>query len=43
MMLAHMSSAGAKRTTTMFFASRFAQIRDRFGINWMILHGRPMR
>jgi PhnB protein len=26
-----------------FFASRFAQIRDRFGINWMILHERPVR
>jgi PhnB protein len=25
-----------------FFASRFAQLRDRFGINWMILHRRPM-
>ena len=25
-----------------FFASRFAQLRDRFGINWMILHERPM-
>lgn len=25
-----------------FFASRFGQIRDRFGINWMILHERPM-
>jgi PhnB protein len=24
-----------------FFASRFAQVRDRFGINWMILHERP--
>ena len=24
-----------------FFASRFAQLRDRFGINWMILHERP--
>jgi len=23
-----------------FFASRFAQLRDRFGINWMILHQR---
>jgi PhnB protein len=23
-----------------FFASRFAQVRDRFGINWMILHER---
>jgi PhnB protein len=26
-----------------FFASRFAQLRDRFGINWMILHERPMQ
>jgi PhnB protein len=25
-----------------FFASRFGQARDRFGINWMILHQRPM-
>ena len=25
----------------MFFASRFGQVRDRFGINWMILHERP--
>ncbi len=25
-----------------FFATRFGQLRDRFGINWMILHGRPM-
>ena len=25
-----------------FFASRFGQCRDRFGINWMILHERPM-
>ena len=25
-----------------FFASRFGQLRDRFGINWMILHQRPM-
>jgi PhnB protein len=25
-----------------FFASRFAQLRDRFGINWMLIHGRPM-
>lgn len=24
-----------------FFASRFSQVRDRFGINWMILHERP--
>jgi PhnB protein len=24
-----------------FFASRFAQLRDRFGINWMIMHERP--
>jgi PhnB protein len=25
-----------------FFASRFGQLRDRFGINWMILHERPL-
>jgi PhnB protein len=24
-----------------FFASRFGQVRDSFGINWMILHERP--
>jgi len=24
-----------------FFASRFGQLRDQFGINWMILHERP--
>src|SRR3954453_7338202 len=25
-----------------FFASRFGQLRDRFGSSWMILHERPM-
>jgi PhnB protein len=25
-----------------FFASRFGQVQDRFGINWMILRERPM-
>ena len=25
-----------------FFAHRFGQVQDRFGINWMILHQRPM-
>jgi PhnB protein len=25
-----------------FFATRFGQAQDRFGINWMILHERPM-
>ncbi len=25
-----------------FFAYRFGQLRDKFGINWMILHVRPM-
>ena len=25
-----------------FFATRFGQLRDQFGINWMILHDRPM-
>jgi PhnB protein len=24
-----------------FFATRFGQLRDRFGINWMILRERP--
>ncbi len=24
-----------------FFATRFAQLRDRFGVNWMILRERP--
>ena len=24
-----------------FFASRFAMLRDRFGISWMLLHERP--
>lgn len=24
-----------------FFATRFAQLRDRFGVNWMIVHQRP--
>jgi PhnB protein len=24
-----------------FFATRFGQLRDRFGINWMIIHERP--
>jgi PhnB protein len=24
-----------------FFASRFGQLRDRFGVNWMVLHERP--
>jgi PhnB protein len=25
-----------------FFAFRFGQLQDRFGINWMILHERPL-
>jgi len=25
-----------------FFATRFGQLRDRFGINWMIVHERPI-
>ena len=25
-----------------FFASRFGQVQDRFGMNWTILHERPM-
>ncbi|MFT4111721.1 VOC family protein [Silvibacterium sp.] len=26
-----------------FFAFRFAMLRDKFGINWMVLHPRPMQ
>jgi PhnB protein len=26
-----------------FFATRFGQLRDRFGINWMIIRERPMQ
>ena len=26
-----------------FFASRFGQVQDRFGINWMILNERPVQ
>ena len=25
-----------------FFAHRFAQLRDKFGVNWMIIHQKPM-
>ncbi len=25
-----------------FFAHRFGQFRDKFGVNWMIIHERPM-
>jgi PhnB protein len=25
-----------------FFATRFGQLQDRFGINWMIIHEKPM-
>jgi PhnB protein len=25
-----------------FFATRFGQLRDRFGVNWMIIHERPV-
>lgn len=26
-----------------FFAHRFGQFRDRFGINWMVIHEKPMQ
>jgi PhnB protein len=26
-----------------FFAYRFAQFRDKFGINWMVIHDKPMQ
>jgi PhnB protein len=25
-----------------FFAHRFAQFHDKFGINWMLIHEKPM-
>lgn len=25
-----------------FFAYRFGQLRDKFGVNWMVIHERPM-
>ncbi len=25
-----------------FFASRFAQLRDKFGTSWMLIHEKPM-
>ncbi|HWE86384.1 MAG TPA: VOC family protein [Terracidiphilus sp.] len=25
-----------------FFASRFGQLRDRFGVSWMVIHEKPM-
>lgn len=25
-----------------FFASRYAQLRDRFGVSWMVIHEKPM-
>ena len=37
-------SAGGRVLMAMqetFFASRFGQVQDRFGINWMVLHERP--
>jgi len=29
--------------TETFFAHRFGQVRDRFGVNWMIIHNKPMQ
>jgi PhnB protein len=26
-----------------FFAHRFGQLRDKFGVNWMVLHQKPMQ
>lgn len=26
-----------------FFAHRFGQLRDKFGISWMVIHAKPMR
>jgi hypothetical protein len=35
------TSRGGNLTET-FFASRFGQVRDRFGTLWTIIHQRPM-
>jgi PhnB protein len=32
---------GCQPMTETFFAFRFAQLRDKFGASWMILHERP--
>lgn len=29
--------------TETFFAHRFGQLRDKFGINWMVIHDKPMQ
>src|SRR5262249_10264601 len=26
-----------------FFATRYGQVRDKFGVNWMVIHERPMQ
>ena len=26
-----------------FYAHRFAQLRDKFGVNWMVIHEKPMQ
>jgi uncharacterized glyoxalase superfamily protein PhnB len=26
-----------------FFAHRFGQLRDKFGVNWMAIHEKPMQ
>jgi PhnB protein len=43
-MFAALSDGGEifMRLEETFFASRFGQLRDRFGINWMIMRERPM-
>ena len=35
------SDVHAGTSLDQIFASRFGQVRDRFGLNWMILHQRP--
>jgi PhnB protein len=36
------SNEEAERIYNAFFAHRFGQFRDKFGINWMVIHEKPM-
>jgi PhnB protein len=37
-----LSDGGKMPMEETFFASRFGQVQDRFGINWMIIREKPM-
>jgi uncharacterized glyoxalase superfamily protein PhnB len=45
MMMTHGQAPDQSQVKAMqetFFATRFGQLRDRFGLNWMIVHERAM-